>query len=91
MHEITGHLKQIVNDSLSIGYYPTHFRESVTIILHKLGGNRDYTHPKTCRLISLLNTISKIMEAIIAARMSYMATTHKLLLEPILEVDANRI
>ncbi len=45
--EMTGHLEQIFNDSLSIGYYPKHFRESVIIILRKLGGNRDYTNPKT--------------------------------------------
>ena len=79
MPEITGHLEQIFNDSLSIGYYPAHFRESVIVILRKLGGNRDYTNPKNYRPISLLNTIGKIMEAIIAARISYMATTHELL------------
>ncbi len=79
MPEITGHLEQIFNDSLSISYYPAHFRKSVIVILRKLGGNRDYTNPKNDRHISLLNTIGKIMEAIIAARISYMATTHELL------------
>ncbi len=70
MPEITGHLEQIFNDSLSIGYYPAHLRESVIVILRKLGGNRDYTNPKNYRLISFLNAIGKIMEAIIAARIS---------------------
>ncbi len=79
MPEITDHWKQIFNDSLSIGYYPEHFRESVIIILRKLGGNRNYTNPKTYRPISLLNTIDKIIDVIIAATISYMATTHELL------------
>ena len=79
MPEITGHLEQIFNDSLSIGYYPAHFRESVIIILRKLRGNRDYTNPKNYRPISLLNTIDKIIETIIASRISYIATTHELL------------
>ncbi len=79
MPKITGLLEQIFNDSLSIGYYHAHFRESVIIILRKLGGNRDYTNPKNYPPISLLNTIGIIMEAIIAARISYIATTHEFL------------
>ena len=67
MPEITVHLEQIFNDSLSISYYPAYFRESVFIILC----------PKNYRLISLLNTIGKIMEAIMVARISYMASTHE--------------
>ncbi len=79
MAGITGHLEQIFNDVLSIRYYPVHLNESVIIIICKLGSNRDYTNPKNYRLISLLNTISKIMAAIIAARKSYMATAYELL------------
>lgn len=75
MPEINSHLEQIFNDSLSIGYYPSHFKESIIIILRKEGGTRDYTNPKSYRPISLLNTVGKIMEAILAARISYMATT----------------
>ncbi len=79
MPKIAGHLEQIFNDSLSIGYYAIHLRESVIIILSKLGVNRDYTNTKNYHPISFLNTISKIMDAIIAARISYIATTHELL------------
>ncbi len=70
MLEITDHLEQIFNDSSFIGYYPEHFRESIIIILRKLEGNRDYTNPKNYRPIRFLNTIGKIIEAIIAARIS---------------------
>lgn len=77
MPEITGHL-EIFNNSFFISYYSTHFKESVIIIIRKLEGNRDYTNPKSYRPISLLNTVGKIMEAIIVARFRYMATTHEL-------------
>ena len=80
MPEMIGHLGQIFNDTLFIGYHPRHFRESVIIIIRKLGCNRDYTNPKNYRPISLLNTIGKIMEAIIAARIDHMAPTHEFLL-----------
>ena len=79
--EISDHLVHIFNDSLSIGYYPSHFKESIVVILRKQGGARDYTNPKSYRPISLLNTLGKIMEAVLAARISYMATTHHLLPE----------
>ena len=79
MPEISGHLEQIFNDSLSIGYYPAHFNEPIIIILRKQGGTRDFTSPKSYRPISLLNAVGKIMEAVLAARISSMATTHNLL------------
>ena len=77
--EICSYLQQIFNDSLTLAYYPLHFKESIVVILRKHGGNRDYTSPKSYRSISLLNTIGKIMEAILVTRISYMATTHSLL------------
>lgn len=79
MSDISGHLEQIFNDSLSICYYPVHFKESIVVILRKQRGTRDFTSPKSCRSISLLNTVGKIMEAVLAARNSYMARTHNLL------------
>ena len=77
--EICSHLEQMFNDSPTLGHYPSHFKEFIIVILRKHGGNRDYTSPKSYRPISLLNTIGKIMEAILATRISFMATTHNLL------------
>lgn len=77
--EIVNYLELIFNDSLELGHYPLHFKESVVVILRKHGGNRDYTSPKNYWPISLLNTIGKIMEAILATRISFMATAHSLL------------
>lgn len=77
--EICRYLEQIFNDSLRLSHYPAHFKESIILILRKQGGNRDYTNPKSHRPISLLNTLGKIMEAILATRIRYMAIMHNLL------------
>lgn len=79
--EISNNPVHIFNNSLSIGYYPSHLKESIIVILRRQGSARDYTNLKSYRPISLLNTLGKIMEAVLAARISYMATTHHLLLE----------
>ena len=77
-HEICSYLEQIFNDSLILGHYLLHFKKSIIVILHKHGGNQDYTSPKSYRLISLLSILGKIMKAILATRISYMAMTHNL-------------
>jgi hypothetical protein len=49
------------------------------VITLRKPGKLDYTKPKAFRPISLLPTISKGLEAIIAARLSYIAKEHSLL------------
>ena len=46
-NEISSCLEQIFNDSLALGHYPSHLKDSVVVILRKHGGNRDYTSPKS--------------------------------------------
>ncbi|KAG6979043.1 RNA-directed DNA polymerase from mobile element jockey [Fusarium oxysporum f. sp. conglutinans] len=75
---IKHHLTKIFNQSLTLGYYPEHFRQSTTVVLRKPGKD-NYTVPKAYRPIALLNTTGKIMEAVIAKRLSYLAETHNLL------------
>jgi hypothetical protein len=75
--QITPHLTRIFNQSLQLGYCPSHFRESVTVVLRKPGKD-DYTIPKAYRPIALLNTIGKIMDAIIARKLSYLVETFQL-------------
>ncbi|KAI3534405.1 reverse transcriptase [Colletotrichum abscissum] len=75
---ITSHLARIFNQSLRLGYCPQHFRKSTTVVLRKPGKD-NYTVPKAYRPIALLNTVGKIMDAIIARRLSYLAETHGLL------------
>ncbi|KAK9778919.1 putative Zinc knuckle [Seiridium cardinale] len=64
--------------SLRLGYCPQLFRKSTTVVLWKPGKD-NYTVPKAYRPIALLNTVGKIMNAIIARRLSYLAETHGLL------------
>lgn len=61
----------LYNASLQLQYCPEHFKESITVILPKLGKG-DYTEPKFYRSIALLNTLGKIIESIIATRTSYL-------------------
>jgi DNA topoisomerase IB len=75
---ITPHLVRIFNQSLTLGYYPSHFRQSTIVVLRK-PGKPNYTTPKACRPIALLNTIGKIMDTIMAKRLNYLAETHQLL------------
>lgn len=75
--KICSFLGQIFNDSFALGDYPSHFKESIVIILHKISGNQDYISPKNYQPISLLNILDKIIEAILATRINYLATTYK--------------
>jgi hypothetical protein len=75
---IVDHLASIFNQSLHIGYCPAHFRSSTTVVLRKPGKD-DYTVPKAYRPIALLNTIGKIMDAVLARRLSYLVETYHVL------------
>lgn len=71
-------LTEIYNESLRQVHCPTHFRKARTVALRKPG--RDgYSKPKSYRPIALLNTIAKVLEGIMALRLSYFAEEYKLL------------
>jgi YD repeat-containing protein len=76
--QLAPHLTRIYNSSLQLGYCPAHFRQSTTIVLRKPGKD-DYTDPKAYRPIALLNTIGKLMDSIIARRISYVTEAHPVL------------
>jgi hypothetical protein len=71
-------LHKLFNTCLQLGYCPVHFRESITVVLRKLGKD-DYTQPKSYRPIALLNTLGKALEAIVTVRLTYLADTYYLL------------
>lgn len=75
---ITPHLVRIFNQSLALGYCPSHFRESTIVVLRK-PGKPNYATPKAYRPIALLNTVGKVMDAIIAKRLSYITEKHQML------------
>ena len=72
------HLTSVFNQSLNLGHCPAHFRCSTTVVLRKPGKD-DYTVPKAYRPIALLNTIGKIMDAVLARRLSYLVETENVL------------
>ncbi|XMA13648.1 hypothetical protein WAI453_006439 [Rhynchosporium graminicola] len=76
--QLAPHLTRIYNWSLRLGYCPAHFRQSTPIVLRKPGKD-NYTVPKAYRPIALLNTIGKLMDSIIARRISYVTEAHQLL------------
>jgi hypothetical protein len=72
-------LLQIFNACIRTGYNPSHFQRSITVVLRKQGDDRDYRNPESYRPVALLNTLGKILESIVATRISYLMEKHKLL------------
>ncbi|KAJ5346168.1 hypothetical protein N7452_004172 [Penicillium brevicompactum] len=72
--DITG----IFNASLNLGYHPKRWRNAKIVVLRK-PGKPDYSVPGAYRPISLLNTLGKLLEAVVARRLSYRAEKHGLL------------
>lgn len=72
------HLLTLLQASFTIGHFPTPFKTTTTVVLHK-PGKRDYTVPKVYRPIALENTLGKVMESIIAEMLSYITEEHQLL------------
>ena len=71
-------IRWMYQNSLDLGYTPRSWRTAKIVSLKK-PGKADYTVPKAYRPISLLPTISKGLEAIIASRLSYLAERYGLL------------
>ncbi|EDN04471.1 predicted protein [Histoplasma mississippiense (nom. inval.)] len=71
-------LHKLFNACLEQGYCPTHFKDTITVALRKPGKD-DYTQPKAYRPITLLSTLGKALEAIIANRLAYIADVYRLL------------
>lgn len=69
---------QLFRKSLNDGALPTQWK-SAKIIPLKKPGKDDYSQARTWRPISLLSTLGKILEAVIAERISYAVETFGLL------------
>ena len=71
-------ITDLLNCSLDHGILPSQWREAKIVPLRK-PGKGDYTVPKAWRPISLLSSLGKILEAVLADRISYMVEEHGLL------------
>src|SRR5215213_3356834 len=60
------------------GYHPECWREAIGAIIPK-PNKSDYTTPKAYRIIALLNCLGKVLEKILATRLSYYVEKHDLL------------
>lgn len=60
------------------GYHPMCWRQATGAVLAK-DGKLDYTVPKAYRIITLLNSLGKVSERILAQRLNYLAETTNLL------------
>ena len=60
------------------GYHPRCWRKGIGIILPK-SKKEDYSNPKAYRVITLLSCLGKVLEKIIATRLSFLANTSSLL------------
>lgn len=68
----------LFNKSLDLGYCPRHFKESTTVALKKPPA-RDLAAVKSYCSIALLNTLGKLLEAILANRFQYLFATTPIL------------
>ena len=64
--QISSRLAQIAEACIQLGYCPSHFKTTVTVVLKK--PQKDYSEPKSYRPIALLNTIGKVVESTVAGR-----------------------
>lgn len=77
--EVQEFICELFNACVRKGHNPQHFQRSITVVLRKGGEARDYHKPKSYRPVTLLNTLGKFLEAIIAKRVSYAVEEHGLL------------
>ena len=63
---------------VELGHHPRQWRSAKIVVLRK-PGKSDYSVPGAYRPISLLNTLGKLLEAVMARRLSYLAEKHNLL------------
>jgi len=59
---------KIANACINIGYWPTHFKTSTTIVILK-SNKSSYDLPKSFRPIVLLNTLGKLIKKVISDRL----------------------
>ena len=68
-------ITQIFSASVRLGYFPTQWKTAKIVVLRKPGKD-DYTISKAYRPISLLNTLEKLLEAVMARRLLYYVETY---------------
>ncbi len=71
-------LTNLINACLKLSYFPKQFRHARTIVLRK-PGKPNYSDPGAWRPIALLNTLGKILETVLARKITDIAENNGLL------------
>ena len=69
-NECLGIIICIANACIELGYWPSYFKRSMTIIIPKLN-KTSYNSPKSFRPIVLLNTVGKLIKKVIGERLQF--------------------
>ncbi|ODM14227.1 hypothetical protein SI65_10361 [Aspergillus cristatus] len=72
------HISALYKHCATTGWHPTPFRQALLVALPK-PGKKDYSSPRSYRLIALLSTLGKGLERLIAHRMAWVAIKYKVL------------
>ena len=67
----------LISQCASVGYHPQIWRKTVAVALRK-PKKPDYSNPRAYRLIQLEECLGKVLESVIARRLSHMIHTHNL-------------
>lgn len=75
---LSGPITALFQQCLEKGWHPSSFRQATLVALPK-PGKRDWSSPRSYRLIALLSVLGKGLERLMAKRMAWVAITHKVL------------
>lgn len=70
-------LTSLMQKCLETGYHPKTWRKAVAVALRK-PNKQDYGNPRSYRLITLLECMGKVLERIVARRLTYLASRYDL-------------
>lgn len=72
------HVKSLMEKCTQAGYHPKPWRKAIAVALKK-PNKPNYSNPRAYRLITLLECLSKVLERIIAKRLTFLAGKHNLI------------
>ncbi|KAJ7670204.1 hypothetical protein B0H17DRAFT_843384, partial [Mycena rosella] len=67
----------LIKRCLHSGYHPWEWRKAIAVALQKLR-KPDYSNPRAYRLIQLLECLGKILEKVVARRLTFLVEQHNL-------------
>ena len=71
------YINKLIQKCAESGYHPRAWRRAVAIALRK-PGKPDYSNPRAYRLITLLECLGKVLEKVVARRLTFLAGKHDL-------------